>query len=139
MPAALIDAAAHEPPAAAPRRRAAAPRLVVVAERAAWIRVYLENGTVLFERILEKGETYSPPEGIEAPLIWAGNAGSVYVRSATTLRGPLGRGTRPRRTCVLEPQAIVDHFPVVEDVPEVISQAFGAQPAEAAMPAVAIQ
>ena len=35
--------------------------LVVVAERAAWIRVYQENGTIVFESILEKGQTSTRP------------------------------------------------------------------------------
>ena len=140
IPPVLIEAAATPetggmvPAVEAP----AAPRIVVVAERAAWIRVYQENGTVLFERILEKGETYSPPEGIETPMIWAGNSGSVYVKVGDTLRGPLGRGTRAAKDVLLVPQSVADHFPVVQEVPEVISQAFGAQQAQV-VPAVAIQ
>ncbi|MFO1209769.1 MAG: DUF4115 domain-containing protein [Amaricoccus sp.] len=140
VPPVLIQAAATQdagsvvPAGDAP----AAPKIVVVAERAAWIRVYQENGTVLFERILEKGETYSPPEGIETPMIWAGNAGSVYVKVGDTLRGPLGRGTRAAKDVLLVPQSVADHFPVVQEVPEVISQAFGAQQAQV-VPAVAIQ
>ena len=85
--------------------------MVVVAERAAWIRVYLDNGTILFEAILEKGETYSPPEGVGAPLIWAGNSGSVYVRVGETLHGPIGRGTRAVRDVVLDPKAIAEASP----------------------------
>jgi cytoskeletal protein RodZ len=100
--------------------------LLVVAERAAWIRVYQENGTVLFESILEKGQTYSPPDGVEKPLIWAGNSGSVYVRVGEALHGPLGSGTKATRDVVLEPQAIVDRYDVVAEIPEVISQAFRA-------------
>ncbi len=99
-------------------------QVTVIAERAAWIRVYLENGTVIFERILEKGETYTPPEGVGSPLIWAGNSGSVYVRSGDVLRGPLGRGTRAVRDVSLAPAAIAESFEVVREVPEVISQAF---------------
>ncbi len=106
-----------------------AAKLVVVAERAAWVRVYLENGTIIFERILEKGETYSPPEGVGAPRIWAGNSGSVYVKVGAELHGPLGSGTKATRDVVLAPQAIVDRYDVVADVPEVISQAFAPQPA----------
>ena len=97
FPPALVAAAADAagPGGRRPARRgrgAGAPALVVVAERAAWIRVYQANGTVIFERILEKGETYSPPEGIEAPLIWAGNSGSVYVR----VGDDAARAARPR-------------------------------------------
>ena len=90
--------------AAAAAVAAAAPaKLVVVAERAAWVRVYLDNGTIIFERILEKGETYTPPDGIDAPLIWAGNAGSVYVRVGGELHGPLGSGTKAAKGVVLAP------------------------------------
>lgn len=111
--------------------------LVVVAERAAWVRVYLANGTVLFEKILEKGESYSPPEGSETPLIWAGNSGSVYVRVGETLRGPLGNGTRAAKDVVLDPAALAEKFAVVTDVPEVISQT--SEPPAVIQPAVAIQ
>lgn len=103
----------------------AAGKVVVVAERAAWVRVYMANGTVIFEKIMEKGETYTPPEGSEIPLIWAGNSGSVYVRVGDELRGPLGRGTRAAKDIALDPTAIVEKFAVVTDVPETISQVFG--------------
>lgn len=110
-------------PAPDPQVTATAERVpvTVLAERAAWIRVYLENGTVIFERILERGEAYSPPADLEAPLIWAGNSGSVYVRVGDTLRGPLGPGTRAVRDVVLEPQALTDRFALVEKVPEGIA------------------
>ncbi len=98
--------------------------LTVVAERAAWIRVYLADKTVIFERILETGETYSPPPDIAQPLIWAGNSGSVYVRLGATLRGPLGSGTRTVRDIVLDPAAIAERFGEVAEVPDVISRAF---------------
>lgn len=112
--------------------------LTVLAERAAWVRVYLENGTIIFERILEKGETYSPPQDVGAPLIWAGNAGSVYVRIGAALHGPLGSGTKAVRDVVLDPAAIAERFSVVEDVPEVISQTLGDLSRETEAP-VAIQ
>ncbi len=99
--------------------------LVVVAERAAWIRVYLASGTIIFEQILERGESYSPPEGVADPMIWAGNSGAVYVRVGDSLRGPLGSGTRAVRDVVLTPVAITERYAEVDVVPEVISQAIG--------------
>ena len=112
--------------------------MTIVAERAAWIRVYLDNGTVIFESILENGQSYTPPEGTDAPMIWAGNSGSVYAKIGETLYGPLGRGTRAAKDISLAPQAITEKFSVVTEVPEVISQSIGVAPA-AAEPAVAIQ
>jgi cytoskeletal protein RodZ len=127
IPASLVEADATaevQGPMPDPQVTAAVetPRLVVVAERAAWIRVYLANGTIIFERILEKGETYTPPEGVGAPLIWAGNAGSVYVKVGDALHGPLGSGTKAVRDVVLDPKAIVERYARVADIPEVISQ-----------------
>lgn len=92
--------------------------VMIVAERAAWVRVYLADKTVIFERILETGETYSPPSDVEAPMIWAGNSGSVYVWVGDRLHGPLGSGTRAVRDVVLEPEAISAAFGVVEAIPE---------------------
>jgi hypothetical protein len=109
--------------------------LVVVAERAAWVRVYLASGTIIFEQILERGETYSPPEGTSEPMIWAGNSGSVYVRIGDDLHGPLGTGTRAVRDVVLTPAAISERYAQVENVPGVLSQAIG----PVATPAVGIQ
>lgn len=102
------------------------PAVTVLAERAAWVRVYLADGTVIFERILERGETYAPPQDATQPMIWAGNAGSVYVRVGQDLRGPLGSGTKAIRDVVLDPQALVERFAVVETVPEGIAQTIGA-------------
>jgi len=116
------------PAAEAPDVAGADAPIVVVAERAAWVRVYLENGTVIFEGILDKGETWSPPQGVGAPMIWAGNSGSVYVRVGDDLHGPLGSGTRAVRDVVLGPAAISERFAQVDRVPEVLSQVFGDGP-----------
>jgi cytoskeleton protein RodZ len=113
-------------------------RVTVLAERAAWVRVYLGNGTIIFEQILEKGETYSLPDGVGGPLIWAGNSGSVYVRVGDDLHGPLGSGTRAVRDIALEPQAIAERYALVEQVPEVISQSMSVH-ADAGAAPVAIQ
>ena len=68
------------------RRRADAGHLV--AERAAWIRVYLDNGTVIFESILESGQSYTPPDGTDA---------------AAGLGRQLRLGLRPDRRHALRP------------------------------------
>ncbi len=104
----------------------------MLAERAAWVRVYLENGTVIFEGILGDGEVYSVPAGVAAPMIWAGNSGSVYLRVGDGLHGPIGSGTRAVRNVSLEPASIAASFARVEQVPSVLSQAMGiAAPASA--------
>ncbi|MEM8570916.1 MAG: helix-turn-helix domain-containing protein [Pseudomonadota bacterium] len=94
----------------------------IVVERAAWVRIYQENGTIVFERILERGESYEVPRGLDSPLIWAGNSGSVYVELDEKLFGPLGSGTRAVKDISLVPTALADEFSVVDNIPEVISQ-----------------
>lgn len=138
-PAPLASAPLDSATPATPAPPPPADSLMVVAERAAWIRVYLANGTVLFERILEKGETYSPPVGLTEPRIWAGNSGSVYVRVGETLRGPLGSGTRAARDVPLIPAALAERYPAVDHVPEVVSQSLDAEAVPGVVPAVAIQ
>jgi hypothetical protein len=101
------------------------PRLVVMAERPAWIRIYYQNGTILFERILESGESYVVPDTEEPPMIWAGNSGSVYVRIGDSLHGPIGRGTRAARDIPLDPAALTERFEIVADIPNTILDAIG--------------
>jgi cytoskeleton protein RodZ len=126
MPTAIAEPADESAPGDAPAPQvmaAARPVLTVVAERAAWVRVYLEDGTVVFERILESGETYSPPTDLGVPLLWAGNSGSVFVRVGETLHGPVGSGTRAVRDVPLDPAKIVESYAAVSQVPDAISQA----------------
>jgi cytoskeletal protein RodZ len=141
LAATLGEAEGHPgaPEGSAPAVAASSEKLTIIAERAAWIRVYLASGTIIFERILEKGESYSPPEGLVEPKIWAGNSGSVYVRVGDTLRGPLGSGTRAARDVPLLPASLAEKYPAVDQVPDVISQALGPDPAASILPVVAIQ
>lgn len=70
------------------------PAVSVVATDRAWIRVTLADGTSVFEKILEPGEVYTLPDGMDGPQLRAGNSGSVYLRVGDNLFGPLGTGTR---------------------------------------------
>ena len=125
-PAAAGEAAgaAFRPEAPAALVPAAAGPVTLVAERAAWIRVYRADKSVIFEKILETGETYAPPPEAAPPLIWAGNSGSVYVRIGDTLRGPLGNGTRAVKDMSLDPAALAASLPEAAAAPEVVSRAF---------------
>jgi cytoskeleton protein RodZ len=127
---ALTDAAVADEPFRVPAEPQVVeedtrPLLTVIAERPAWIRVYLSDGTIIFERILESGEVYEVPPTAASPLIWAGNSGSVYVRVGDRLHGPLGSGTRANRDVVLDAGAIEEHFSVVNEIPTVISETLG--------------
>lgn len=66
------------------------PNLDIVATRPAWIRIYLPDNSVLFEKILNAGERYRLPTGLHEPLLKAGNSGVVYIMVGQKVYGPIG-------------------------------------------------
>jgi cytoskeleton protein RodZ len=66
------------------------PTVDIVATRPAWIRVYLPDNSVLFEKILNTGERYRMPNDLQGPLLKAGNSGAVYFMIGQKTYGPVG-------------------------------------------------
>jgi len=95
---------------------AAQPTIQLYAVRAAWVRVHFEDSTVLFEKILEKGEYYSLPADVENPLLRAGNSGSVYVLVDGVPFGPVGAGTSVAKQVSLNDLDIQQRFAAVDDL-----------------------
>lgn len=72
----------------------AAPNLVMVAVRPSWVRVRAADGTVIFEGILEGGQSYDIPATEEPPTLRAGESGAIYFALNGQHYGPVGeRGT----------------------------------------------
>lgn len=92
------------------------PQVELLATRAAWVRVYQADGTVLFEKILEKGERYSVPIEAEAPLLRAGNAGSVYLVINNEAFGPVGNGTSVAKKVSLASVDVREQLQIAADV-----------------------
>ena len=80
---------------------AAKPGVSLVAVRPAWVRVQGSDGTVLFEKILDAGESYKLPNTEEAPVLRAGMSGSIYFQVDGQLYGPAGQGTNTIRNVAL--------------------------------------
>ncbi|WIV51800.1 DUF4115 domain-containing protein [Marivivens sp. LCG002] len=68
----------------------AAPGLQMVAVRPAWVRVRGADGSVLFEGIMNAGDTYAVPMLEEAPTLRVGESGAVYFAINGTHYGPAG-------------------------------------------------
>lgn len=66
------------------------PSLDIVATRPAWVRIYLPDNSVLFEKILNAGERYRLPNDLQNPLLKAGNSGAVYFMIGQKTFGPVG-------------------------------------------------
>lgn len=71
----------------------AGPGVELFAVRPAWVRVTGADGSVVFEKILDAGERYVVPRTEEAPVLRAGNSGSVYFIVDGQTYGPAGPGT----------------------------------------------
>ena len=82
---------AQESAPAAPQVVAdARPDVQVVAVRPAWVRVRGADGSVLFEGILNAGDTYDVPETEEPPLLRVGESGAIYFAVNGQHYGPVG-------------------------------------------------
>jgi len=94
----------------------AAPVLAIVATRPAWVRVSLADGSVLFEKVLDGGESFQLPVSAQASLLRAGNSGAVYLSLDGKAFGPVGQGTSVVKGVSLTANTVARDFAAVSDV-----------------------
>lgn len=109
-----VDAALAEGPVVTVDN--APPAVELLATRAAWVRVYQADGTILFEKILEADERYQVPPEAEGPLLRAGNSGSVYLLVDNQPYGPVGNGTAVAKEVSLLSDDVLAAMTLVEDL-----------------------
>ncbi len=90
------------------------PEVVLFAVRPSWVRVSAADGTVLFEKILDSGEQYVLPKTDDAPLLRAGNAGSVYFAVNGENFGPAGAGPSVVKNVALTPVDLKEAYQVAD-------------------------
>jgi cytoskeletal protein RodZ len=108
------DAVAQGVEAAIQVVEAEAPAVEIVAVRPSWVRVQAADGTVLFEKILDAGERYVVPQMEEAPLLRAGNSGSVYFAVNGQTYGPAAPGAQVVKNVALSPEALKSSYQVAD-------------------------
>ena len=91
------------------------PSVSIVAQQEAWVRVYQENGTIIFEKILAAGEQYLLPEDAPAAYLRAGNATAVYVMIDDAAYGPLSNSSAVVRDIALQPALVAGNMAEVEN------------------------
>lgn len=123
-------AAAAEAATLVVREEPVNPGIRVVAQRPAWVRIYLSDGTIIFEKILETGEAYVLPKDLDMPMLRAGNAGSVFLALDQTLYGPVGSGTGVAKNISLLPGDVSGAFTEVAEVPDALRGSVAAVAAE---------
>ena len=82
----------------------------LLAVRPSWVRVRSADGTVLFEKILDAGERYTVPQTEEAPILRAGNSGSVYFMVDGQAYGPAAPGAQVVDQVALSAEGLRERF-----------------------------
>lgn len=90
----------------------AAPQLQLVAVRPSWVRVSAADGTVVFEGIMESGQTYDVPATEEPPTLRAGESGAVYFALSGQHYGPVGQRGMVTKNLPLSIAEITDRYEV---------------------------
>jgi cytoskeletal protein RodZ len=115
--AAAVAEAAAEPGTAEPDVQVvadAAPAVELLAVRPSWVRVKAADGTVLFEKTLDAGERYVVPQMEVAPLLRAGNSGSVYFSVNGKAYGPAAPGAQIVNNVALSPEALTESYALAD-------------------------
>lgn len=112
---AAVAAALAEPEAQPVRVLAeAAPAVEIMAAQPSWVRVRAADGTVLFEKILDAGETYVVPQSDSPPTLRAGNSGSVYFIVKGQAYGPAAPGAQVVSNVALSPEALAGKYALAD-------------------------
>ncbi|SNR42868.1 helix-turn-helix domain-containing protein [Puniceibacterium sediminis] len=69
---------------------ASAPGVTMIAVRPAWVRVRASDGTVIFEGILNAGDTYPVPQTEDPATVRVGESGALYFAVNGQTYGPAG-------------------------------------------------
>ena len=92
----------------------AEPGVEIFAVRPAWVQVKGADGTVLFEKILDAGESYAVPATEDPPQLRAGNSGSVYFKVNGQTYGPSAPGASVAKNVVLSREALMAKYLVAD-------------------------
>lgn len=137
--AAVIGAGAEdaaEPPAVRVTE-GPVPELQLVAARPAWVRVRSADGSVLFEGILNPGDTFDVPATEEPATLRVGESGALYFAVNGVPHGPVGPAGTVTSNVALDPGSITQTYQVADlaqdsDLAEIVrvAQAQPAAPAD---------
>ncbi|WP_111731870.1 helix-turn-helix domain-containing protein [Roseovarius amoyensis] len=112
---AIASAVSGEEPATPPKVVADPPPGVrIVAVRPAWVRVSDAGGAVVFEGILNGGDTYDVPATEEPPALRVGESGAIYFQVAGQHYGPVGPKGSVTSGLALDAEALTGRYEVAD-------------------------
>ena len=88
--------------------------VAVFAVRPSWVRIQSADGSVIFEKILDAGETYVLPKTEQAPIMRSGNAGSIYFAVNGAAYGPAGDGPSVVKNVAVSHDAVLENFALAD-------------------------
>ncbi len=111
-----------------------APKLAIVAVRPSWVRVSAADGTVIFEGIMEGGQSWEVPAMEEPPTLRAGESGAVYFAVNGRHYGPVGRRGVVTSNLPLSVEAVTERFQLADlekdrDLARMVAEAETTDPA----------
>jgi cytoskeletal protein RodZ len=112
----------QDPAAAQPRTASSVPQVLeatnpqlrMVAVRPSWVRISAADGTVIFETIMESGQTYDVPTTEQPPTLHAGESGAIYFAVNGQLLGPVGDKGAVTRNLPLSIADVSQRFDVAD-------------------------
>jgi hypothetical protein len=90
------------------------PGVRVVAVRPAWVRVRAGDGSVIFEGVMNAGDTYDVPTTEEPPTIRVGESGAVYFTVNGQHYGPAGESGSVTSGLALDAEALTAAYEVAD-------------------------
>jgi hypothetical protein len=91
-----------------------APALRMVAVRPAWVRVSAADGSVIFETIMEPGDTWDAPVSEAPPVLRTGESGAIYFALNGEYYGPVGNTGTVTSNVALAVDALKEKFAVAD-------------------------
>ena len=86
----------------------------MVAAYPSWVRVRAADGTVIFEGVMDKGDTWDVPATEEPPTLRTGESGALYFAMATGCYGPVGARGSITSNLPLNEQALAELYEPVD-------------------------
>jgi len=91
-----------------------APAVQVVATSETWVRVTAADGRNLFEKVMQKGDTFDVPALEEPPVLRTGQSGAVYFVMNGEFFGPAGGRGSVTSNVPLQQQALAERYELAQ-------------------------